>query len=350
MSASITADPRPRRIAARDLLTPDQLVALRRRVPFRGALLVAHAWGVILGAVALVAAFPNPLTFLLAVMLIGSRQLGLAILMHDAAHGGLASDQRSNMRLAQWFCAWPILADTRAYRDYHLRHHAHAQQAEDPDLVLSAPFPITRASYRRKLWRDVTGQTGFQQRRAQLLNALGDPAWPWPRRLARLRARLGPQLAANAALAAGFAAAGVWWAYPLLWLLPLLTWFQVITRIRNIAEHAVVPDHDDPLRNTRTTRAGWIERAFIAPYWVNHHLEHHLLFWLPCYRLPALHRILMAGPLGARMEVRGGYLEVLRMATARPEGEDRPGALVSHARRRQGGGARIAEDQAASGF
>jgi DNA topoisomerase III len=29
---------------------------------------------------------------------------------------------------------------------------------------------------------------------------------------------------------------------------------MVITRIRNIAEHAVVPDSDDPLRNTRTTR------------------------------------------------------------------------------------------------
>ncbi len=33
------------------------------------------------GAIALVAWWPNPLTFLLAVLLIGSRQLGLAILM-----------------------------------------------------------------------------------------------------------------------------------------------------------------------------------------------------------------------------------------------------------------------------
>ena len=46
--------------------------------------------------------------------------------------------------------------------------------------MLAAPFPIARASYRRKLWRDITGQTGFQQRKAQLLAALGDPAWPGP--------------------------------------------------------------------------------------------------------------------------------------------------------------------------
>ena len=90
--------------------------------------------------------------------------------------------------------------------------------------------------------------------------------------------------------------AGVWWAYPLLWLVPLVTWMMVITRIRNIAEHAVVGEADDPLRNTRTTLTNWLERAFVAPYFVNYHLEHHLFYYVPCYNLPKLHRILMAGP------------------------------------------------------
>ena len=71
---------------------------------------------------------------------------------------------------------------------------------------------------------------------------------------------------------------------------------MVITRIRNIAEHAVVPDSSDPLRNTRTTRAGFFERLFIAPYYVNYHLEHHLLFYVPCYNLPRVHEILSRSP------------------------------------------------------
>ena len=121
--------------------------------------------------------------------------------------------------------------------------------------------------------------------------------------------------------------AGVWWAYPLLWLVPLLTWMMVITRIRNIAEHAVVPDSDDPLRNTRTTRANLIERALIAPYFVNYHLEHHLLYYVPCYNLPKLHAILMRGPHAARMEVQPNYLSVLRLATAKPDQDDRPGEI-----------------------
>jgi hypothetical protein len=48
------------------------------------------------------------------------------------------------------------------------------------------------------------------------------------------------------------------------------------------------------------------------------------------------------------MEVQPGYLSVLRLATARPDAEDRRGAIVNNARRlRQGG--KVGEDQASAG-
>jgi fatty acid desaturase len=163
------------RIPARELIAREELVALRQRVEWKGIALIAHAWTVILGSIALVAIFPNPLTYIVAVILIGSRQLGLAILMHDGAHGCLSRNEKRNLFLSQWFCAYPVFAETLAYRRYHLTHHMRTQQEDDPDLVLSAPFPITKASYRRKFWRDISGQTGYEQRKAQILNALGDP-------------------------------------------------------------------------------------------------------------------------------------------------------------------------------
>ena len=170
-AAAVTA----RRIPARELLAPSELAELRERIEWKSIALIAHAWAVILGSIALVAIFPNPLTYLVAVVLIGSRQLGLAILMHDGAHGCLSRDPARNMALSQWLCAYPIFAETAAYRSYHLQHHQRTQQDDDPDLVLSRPFPITRASYRRKFWRDITGQTGYEQRKAQFMNALGEP-------------------------------------------------------------------------------------------------------------------------------------------------------------------------------
>ena len=337
------------RMAARELITPQQLAEVRQRSPWRGLAMVVHAWATIFAAIALVALWPNPLTFVLAVMVIGSRQLGLAILMHDGAHGALHSGETSNLRVSQWFCAYPVFAETRAYRRYHLKHHAHTQTDQDPDLVLSQPFPVTPASYRRKFWRDITGQTGYEQRKGHFLAALGSADLPWAERLQSLSERLGPQFAVNAILFACLALAGVWWAYPLLWLLPLLTWMMVVTRIRNIAEHAVVPDNLDPLRNTRTTIANRLERLFLAPYYVNYHLEHHLFFYVPAYNLPRIHRWLMAGPHRDRLEVERGYRRVLTKATARPATDDTPGQFVNAAYRAKIGAA-SRDDRLKSGF
>jgi fatty acid desaturase len=311
-----------------DYLNGGEVRAVRGKSNLAGALLVLHAWAVVFGAMALFAWWPNPLTFLAAWMVIGARQLGLAILMHDAAHGLLFASRRLNDWVGAWLCANPVGASLALYRPYHLTHHRRTQQADDPDLVLSAPFPITRRSLWRKTVRDLTGQTAYQRRGGQIARAMGPETLPLGARLANLLRNERGFFASNAVLWLMLAAAGYWWLYPLLWLLPLATWYQFITRVRNIAEHAVVPDDDDPLRNTRTTRAGFLERALVAPYWVNFHLEHHLFVFVPCWRLPAAQRTLLGKGYGPKMELRSGYLEVLRMASSRLIGGPRGGSRV----------------------
>lgn len=339
----------PRRLPAKAFMTEAQLADVRTRNPWRGIGMIVHAWAVIGAAMTLAIIWPNPLTIIFAIMLIGSRQLGLAILMHEGAHGLIVADEKSNLAISQWLSAYPIFAETRAYRRYHLQHHAHTQTEDDPDLVLSAPFPITSASYRRKLWRDISGQTGYEQRKAQVMNALGDRSRPVGEQLSGLWRVLGGAITFNAALAVVMTGIGAWWAYPVLWLVPLLTWFQVVTRIRNIAEHAVVGDSNDPLRNTRTTLANRIERLFVAPYYVNYHLEHHLLFYVPAYNLPRVHEILRAGPLGGRIELERGYAAVLRKALAKPVALDQAEDVASRARRAAAGG-KSESDRMRGGF
>src|SRR5471030_2717457 len=150
-----------------ELLTPEQVRRLRGKSDVVGALLVLHAWTLILGSMALFVWWPNPFTFLLAAMVIGGRQLGLAILMHDAAHGLLFANRRLNDFVGAWLCAFPVFTSLSLYRPYHLQHHRHTQQAEDPDLGLSAAFPITPKSLWRKVVRDLSGQTAFMRRREQ---------------------------------------------------------------------------------------------------------------------------------------------------------------------------------------
>jgi fatty acid desaturase len=306
-----------RRRPVGDYLTAEEARRLGVKSNLVGALLVVHAWTLIAASMALFAWWPNPFTFLLGVMVVGARQLGLAILMHDAAHGLLFAERRVNDGVGAWLCAYPVLTSLALYRPYHLQHHRFTQQAEDPDLGLSAPFPISRASLRRKIVRDLTGQTAYQRRGEQLRRALGTADAPVGRRLANLwRKEKGP-LTVNLLLFGVLTAAGYWWLYPVMWLLPLATWYQLASRIRNIAEHAVVPDNDDPLRNTRTTCANPLERLLLAPYWVNYHLEHHLFMFVPCWRLPAAHSAMIAGGWRNEMELQPDYRTVLRLATSR---------------------------------
>lgn len=306
----------------KELLGATQIARLRERSNLIGALLVAHAWIVILGAMAVFAWWPNVVTWIVAVVVIGGRQLGLAILMHDASHRALFANPRVNDRVGRYLCGAPVGAEMRVYRPYHLEHHRHTQTLQDPDLELSAPFPISRASLSRKVRRDLLGVTGFQRRRAQFRLATGDA--PWPARLQRLWRAERPFLVSNGALWLALALAGHGWLYVLLWLVPLLTWYQLASRVRNIAEHAVVGPADDPLRNTRTTHANWLERVLWAPYWVNYHLEHHLFIYAPCWKLPMAHRWLGEQGLWPRMELAPGYRSVLRAATSKA-GDD-PGA------------------------
>ena len=303
-----------------DLFTPEEWAPFQTRSAWRGPLLVAHCWGVI--ALAIAAGVIWPILIPLSVAIIGTRQLGLAILMHEAAHGGLSPNARLNDFLGHWLCAVPVGASLGLYRPYHLSHHKYAQQPEDPDLVLSAPFPVTRASLRRKILRDLTGQTFFKQRVLFAFKAFASRRDEDLAEGAVVTGRsIAPFLLVNAALLLGAVLAGVWWAYFALWLLPLATWFPMVTRLRNIAEHACVEGSStDPFRAARTTRATRWERAFIAPYWVNFHAEHHLFMHVPCWKLPALHRAVRALPQGGRMEVAGGYRDVLALASAGRDG------------------------------
>ena len=199
--------------------------------------------------------------------------------------------------------------------------------------MLSAPFPVSPASLRRKLIRDLTGQTFFKQRvllplaqaharssspRGDSTKGMSDSAHDYES-IVTGRSVL-PFLAFNAVLLAGFIAAGVWWAFFVLWLLPMATWFPMVTRLRNIAEHACVEGSSaDPFRAARTTKASLWERAFIAPYWVNFHAEHHLFMHVPCWKLPRLHRAIHAKPQAEAMEVAPGYASVLKAVTRQPE-------------------------------
>lgn len=311
--------PAAKRIRPLDLFTREEWAHISRRSDLLGLGMVVHCWAVI--GLSMAAAIWQPWLIFLAVPIIGARQLGLAVLMHEAAHGGLARNLAINDFFGHWLSGAPIGGSLKSYRPYHLQHHKYAQQAEDPDLSLSAPFPITQASLQRKIIRDLTGQTFYKQRVNQFANALGlkiRKGVKTANRMQAAREAAVPFLITNSIIFAVLTLLGHWWAFFVLWLLPMATWNMMVTRLRNIAEHAVVPDHNDPMQHARTTHASWLERIFIAPYWVNYHCEHHMFMHLPFYRLAEAHALLELKGITRNMEVQHGYWGVIKSAASKP--------------------------------
>lgn len=270
-------------------------------------------WGIVFAAAAMVARWPNPLTVVLALVLIAGRQLSCAAIMHDAAHRALFANRALNDWAGNWLAAYPVWSDTERYRPYHMQHHARTGGPEDPDLGLVTPFPVTAASLRRKVWRDLSGQTGWKFAKAS-----------WKRTFARMgedpsarKAAIGT-LVSNLVLLAIFGAIG----HPALYLLWVGSWFTtytLVTRIRAIAEHALTPaalDPDQPLLNTRTVVARWWERLLVAPNRLNYHLEHHLLMTVPHYNLPRMHRLLAERGVLEHACVERSYWRILQRAAS----------------------------------
>ena len=307
------ASPHVTRMSAKANYIPQARVkALAERSDFWGAWLTLHVWTIIIGSMAMFILFPNPLTFILAFLLIGSRQHGLSILMHDAAHGILFKTKALNEFVGKYLLGAPYGGDLESYRKYHLKHHRFTQSEDDPDLPLSSKFPVSKASLRRKLFRDITGQTYLRLRLATLKMKRGEaPAIegsdafqkssPWP------------YIISNAIIFGVLAVLGHWWLYFALWFLPMMTWFFVVLRLRNITEHAMTTYDDNPLTHARTTYTNIFEKIFLGPYWVNYHVEHHAYMFVPCYRLKVLHKEMIGHH--DKMEIKRGYASVMKAAT-----------------------------------
>ena len=298
-----------------EILDSSQVKYLRTKSSLMGTLLVAHAWSVIFSLLFVYALFPSFILYLIIITFIAGRQLGLAILMHEGAHGLIANNVKFNNYISQFFCAFPMAVDTYDYRHYHLKHHRHTQTEDDPDLVLSKPFPITKSSFIRKMFRDLSGITGIRQRYQSIQRTFdNDTLKVDGKEISGFKSKttLRGILLSQFLIFISMSVVGSWWYYFAFWLVPALTIFQFFYRIRNIAEHAVVPNDCDDFNNARTTNASFIERCFVAPYYVNYHLEHHLFMFIPCYKLKHAHNLLIAKKYKNRMEIKKGYIPLLK--------------------------------------
>ncbi|WP_281648845.1 fatty acid desaturase family protein [Parendozoicomonas sp. Alg238-R29] len=316
-----------------ELLGKETVDSLQIRSDYMGWRAVLSCWAVIFAAMgAIVWAQGQTLWLAIpvsmaALALIGGRQLGLAILMHEASHRSLFENSRLNDSVTSWLCGYPIMLHLEKYRKHHAQHHTKTGSQEDIDYSLIRNFPTTRKSIIRKFTRDLLCITGIKNTYGLFLMHAGVLKWTvaadverLPKDgkkpvdyLAQFAQEIWPTLLCNLILFTLVATLGHPELY-LAWIVAYLIPYPLFMRVRSMAEHAMTEQVSDMLKNTRSTRAGWIARALVAPYHVNHHIEHHALVSVPYWQLPRLHKLLQEKKA---VPEPSGYWDVLKLVSSR---------------------------------
>ena len=273
-SQQLTSSGRPR---------PEVRDELRRIPDARNVATVAGAWAQSVGVVAAAVVVDHPVAWVAAFLLMGRAFVLLNILGHEAAHRLLFSDKRFNDWVGRWLLAYPGWMPLDLYRRAHMAHHKDEFGPNEPDLNLYRGYPVSRASLRRKLTRDLVGISGWKNL-AALFRGLRRPA---------TRGQALRVVAAQAALLAGFTAVGRPELYVAYWLVPSMTLWRVLNRLRAIAEHGGMTRSGDRRLTTHHVRQSWWARFWMVPYRTGWHLAHHVDMGVPFRRLPELHRLLV---------------------------------------------------------
>lgn len=231
---------------------------------------------------------------------------------HEGFHLSLTRNRYLSAGLGIFFSSMIINFMEVGWAAGHWNHHRYTNQPPDPDCEL---FTRYQSFWRRLLFARLASN------RVNLANTLrmlsGKPlgyAYSLPFPPGTLRALAGFNIACSLFWLSIYAAIAVF--DPLTGLVAIVTphlLSLLYTGLRPYVEHAGTGVGQFVDARTRTSPF-----FSVLYFFNNYHLEHHLYPWVPCYRLPAVHRYLKVhGHFDdKRAPVEGGVIAAYAHATA----------------------------------
>ncbi len=265
--------------------------------PARAIAATGQEWVAIISAIALCSFFWNPALYVVAIIVIGSRQHALLILGHDASHYRFLPTRSQNDLFANLFLMWPTFASVEGFRKFHSTHHQYTNLSGDGnrhiwythdamgELEPGWRFPKTRLGLGLLLLRRAFFLTGIFWIVRGLVGASLIPSASW---------MIGAKIAFYSSVIGALTFFEAWEGFLLFWLVPFCTWHIAVQYTRIICEHSAVASSEEEYAITRTTIPTFLESLLVLPRNVGYHLEHHWYPSVPFYRLPDLHERLMA--------------------------------------------------------
>jgi fatty acid desaturase len=291
------------------LLSKSELAALSRLRPAIAVRDTLWRWLIIIAFWISVASIDSLWWTLLAVIGVGTQLYALIIIAHDGLHRRLFSSVESNDRWNDWAILGSIGAITRVNRRNHMTHHRTLALSEDPDSFKY--LPAGRESPIKLIW-SLTAIPLIWRAATNVLNPTATKSRSTGERHSTRDFVV--ILSWQVVLIGGLSWQIGWWAYPTLWLMPL-GMALVMDMARVFCEHSLESDQGSASSSMRLASFAptWMERVFLAPQNMNHHIAHHLWPSIPYYHLPEAEKLIKSRhPSGTDIQWRGSYIEHVR--------------------------------------
>jgi fatty acid desaturase len=311
---AVTAGPERLSRAARA-----EIATLAGARPTRFLFELSVNWLVVVAVIAGGVYFDNPFMTALCVVIVATRQMVFALLLHEQVHR-LGLRTKYGDWIVNIFAVYPLLATTiEDYAKVHLAHHKYFMTPRDPDFLrksgLDWTFPASLKTLARIVLRDITGLNTVQLIRGKTARS---EASEFARRLPSPRwLRIGFAICAAVALTAVHG----WGVFLLYWLLPLLTITQLLVRWIAVVEHKYNVENAKVFEVTPLIQLKWWQKVLVPDLNFAMHAYHHFHPGVSFSNLPKVHAIYMHEGLVDESALFDGQGAFLRYLVSRHEAE-----------------------------
>ena len=228
-----------------------------------------------------------------SILVIASRQRGLASILHDAVHNRAAKWRSLNNFIGRYLSGYLIFQSFKAYRKSHvvLHHGFLGDYRKDPDYQFYIELGLYNNLSRKKFfWNYVISPL-------ILLKTI-----TYLRYLLKYRTESFAKNPKELIIMITYWLSIIFFIYFLgysvdfflYWIIPYFTVFPVIGYIVEVAEHyPLVGSNSQIIYSARNRFSYWIESLFLSIHNENYHLTHHLRPGIPFWNMRKAHKIML---------------------------------------------------------
>jgi len=300
-----------------------EIKALSGPRPKRFLATLAGTWATIIVAVVFSHTLQNPITSLIAIYIVATRQNLLGLLIHEQTHYTGLNNPRGDL-LVNIFAGYPLLViDVENYAKVHLAHHRFFFTDSDPDFVRKDGadwiVPIRGGKLAWLFLRDMVG-IGMVQRLASG-SATSQQQDNFRRKHPSPAGAKLTFLITGVSIVAFF---NLWTIVLVYWIVPLVTILPMIVRWGALCEHLYGQKDANVEQTSPIIVPGLLSRIFLPNLNFTLHAYHHYFPAVSFNNLPAIHRIFLREGLVRRDLLFSGQLSyllfILRGARRRADG------------------------------